>query len=118
MEREAEPALLSSSRAPALQVGELTMIEDRGQACTNMMSDDIGLSVRDDDDQGGVSTLKNDDDRGLTQGHMAETCVVTDGDIICRFNRGICVVHNLKEKKTEVKYKTWKKKRYGYGYVT
>ena len=70
--------------------------------------------MRDDDDQGGVSTLKNDDDRGLTQGHRAETCEVTDGDIICRFNRGICVIHNL----TEVKYNTWKKKRYGYGYVT
>ena len=95
---EVEPALLESSRAPALQLGELTMIEDRGQACTKMMSDDIGLSVREDDDQGGVSALKNDDDKMLSQGDRAETCEVTDGDIICSFKRGICGVHNLKGK--------------------
>ena len=30
----------------------------------------------------------------------------------------MCEVHKLKGKKTEVKYKAWRKKKYGYGYVT
>ena len=49
--------------------------------------------------------------------------VVTEvGDIVdnemCVFKRGVCTTHNIKGNKMTVNTKKWKKKKYGYGWVT
>ena len=37
----------------------------------------------------------------------------------CTLNkRGYCVEHKTKGDRSEVKYRAWRKKKYGYGYVT
>ena len=47
---------------------------------------------------------------------------VNNGGIVqqiqCEFYRGYCSVHKLKGKKIITTNKVWKKKKYGYGYVT
>ena len=64
---EVEPALIESSRAPAIQLGDSTMMKNRGQACTKMMSIDIGLKLSDDEDLGGILAVNSDDDKMLME---------------------------------------------------
>ena len=41
------------------------------------------------------------------------------GEVSCEFNRrGFCKVHKIKGEKKTQKRKAWRKKKYGYGYVT
>ena len=41
------------------------------------------------------------------------------GGVTCEFNRrGVCNVHKIKGEKMTQKRKVWRKKKYGYGYVT
>ena len=40
-------------------------------------------------------------------------------NVVCTHNRkGYCVIHKVKGDRTEYNHKVWKKKKYGYGYVT
>ena len=37
---------------------------------------------------------------------------------VCEYSRGVCRVHKTRGIKSNIKTKTWKKKKYGYGWVT
>ena len=56
---------------------------------------------------------------------VVKTNIVSEGEDMmhgdepqCKFRRGICKTHNLKGDKKTVSIKKWKKKKYGYGWVT
>ena len=60
-------------------------------------------------------TVSNDTER--TTGHDCAADTVSNEE--CEFTRrGMCKTHGIKGKRTELKSKVWKKRKYDYGYVT
>ena len=47
-----------------------------------------------------------------------EVCVKSVKELCKHNKRGYCIEHKVKGNRSEVKYKAWRKKKYGYGYVT
>ena len=47
-----------------------------------------------------------------------EVCVKNVKELCKHNKRGYCIEHKVKGNRSEIKYKAWRKKKYGYGYVT
>ena len=72
-----------------------------------------------------VEGNQTDNVSGSGEISVVKTNIVSEGDSMmhgdepqCVFSRGICKIHKLKGDKKTVSTKKWKKKKYGYGWVT